>query len=487
MFKERNGIHDAVCGQKRRIRRLESRIRTQYIWICSDLRAAKNRQTALINRFAQGKRALFFTGIETSEKQNLVNFSEAVQAFLSDEKQASFESAPVWDNFQSALTVLFERSKQEQFVLILDEYPYLARCSPSFPSVLQMLIDRYKDSSKMFLILCGSSVSYIEDQVLSYQSPLYGRRTMQLKVESFDYFSSHLFMPELSCTDQAVLYGTLGGTPQYLQQIRDHQSVSENIQRMFLRKTSYLYEEPSNLLKQELREPAVYDAILEAVAHGSNKPNEIASRSGITATTLPKYLKSLIQLGLLRKDIPYGMQKSKKGIYVICDPFFSFWYKFIPRNTNAIERGLSTLAWKRIEPDLDTYMGAVFERICQDYMWRLLSQGNSPISFYDLGRWWGTDAQTRKQEEIDIVGSDGTSAFAAECKWKNEPTGKDVLDTLIRRAKLLPYTNIWLILFSKTGFTHSCIQAAREMSHVSLISFEDMVSQFDELNPKSPA
>lgn len=177
-------------------------------------------KTAIINEFVKGKSCIYFTGVETNEKQNLENFSKCILEYVT-KKPANTS----FDSFQTALEFVFDLAVEERIVLVIDEYPYVARASKSLASTLQLLIDKYKDTSKLFLILCGSSMSYMEDQVLAYKAPLYGRRTAQFKVQPFEFLEACQYFNQLSDGDKALAYGIVGGTPQYLLQLNDKLSI----------------------------------------------------------------------------------------------------------------------------------------------------------------------------------------------------------------------------------------------------------------------
>ena len=429
-------------------------------------------KTALISRFIEGKKAIYFVGVESSEKQNLENLSGNIFEYATgDRAESSFVS------FQAALEYVFSLAEKERIILVIDEYPYAARASKSLASTLQLLIDRHKDHSKLMLILCGSSMSYMEDHVLAYKSPLYGRRTAQMKILPFDFADTCRCFTHFSNTDKALIYGIAGGTPQYLLQMDDRLSVEENIKNTFLNPSSSLFEEPENLLKQEVREPALYNAIITAVAGGASRMAEISTKAGEDTSLCSSYLKNLISLGLIRRETPFGEKSSRKSIYVIDDNMFRFWYRFVPENSSVIARGASELAYKRIEPYLSDYMGSVFEEICRQYLWKLLLTGQSPVEFRDLSRWWGTDHISRSQAEIDIMGEqDKDTALFCECKWRNEQTDAGVLETLLERARIFRYSRKHLYLFSKSGFTMGCVDRAEELGCVSLVDYQDMLN-----------
>ncbi len=428
-------------------------------------------KTALINEFTKEKATIFFTGVETNAKQNLDNFSRCIMEY-----NTGIAVNTSFLNFQAALEYVFELAKTKRLVLVIDEYPYVARASKSLASTLQLLIDKNKDTSKLFLILCGSSMSYMEDHVLAYKAPLYGRRTAQLKIQPFEFFEACRYFKKLSGEDKALAYGIVGGTPQYLKLLNDNLSIEDNIKNTHLNPASSIFEEPNNLLKQEVREPAIYNAVITAIATGSSKMNEISSKIDEDTSVCATYIKNLITLGIIKKETPYGEKSSRKTIYSIEDNMFRFWYRFVPENTSIISRGATDLAYKRIAPELSSYMGGVFEDICKQYLWKLLLEGKCAVNFTDLGRWWGTNPKTKSQEEIDIMGANKDSVLLGECKWTNEKVDAGVLETLAERSTLFNYKKTHFYLFAKTGFTKGCIDRAREMGNVTLVSYEDMLN-----------
>ena len=427
-------------------------------------------KTALINQFIRNKKAIYFMGVESNARQNLENLSRNILEYSAKGQEGS-----VFLSFQTALEHVFQLAKEERLVLAIDEYPYLARSSRSLASTLQFLIDRYKDESRLMLILCGSSMSYMEDHVLAYKAPLYGRRTAQMKIQPFDFADTCRYFENFSGEDKALIYGIVGGTPQYLLQMDDRLSVEDNIKNTFLNPTSSLFEEPENLLKQEVREPALYNAIITAIATGSSRMAEISTKVGENTSVCASYLKNLIALGLVRRESPYGEKASRKSIYSIDDNMFRFWYRFIPEYSSVIARGAADMAYRRMEPHLSDYMGNVFEEICKQYLWKLLLDGKSPVEFKVLGRWWGTDPSALSQAEIDIMGDqDKDTALFGECKWTNEKVDAGVLEKLAGRSKLFHYHKVYLYLFAKSGFTKGCIDKAKGLGNAMLVTYSDI-------------
>ena len=432
-------------------------------------------KTTLIKEFIKDKRAIYFVAREADGAVNLTGFSSDVYAVTAKElvKNAFFS------DWERAFDYIYQIAKDDRIILAIDEYPYLAGGFRPISSILQAHIDAQFIDSKLFLILCGSSMSFMERQVLAYKSPLYGRRTAQFKIAPFSFFESLPFFEAFGKTDKAVLYGITGGVPEYLTKIDPLKSVEDNIIDLFLTASGHLYEEPSNLLKQELREPTTYNGIIEAIAGGASRLNEIATKCGIESNKCAKYLKSLIALGIVKKEFPITEATSKKSIYLLDDMMFRFWYRFVFPNMSGIVSGLGRAIYRHdVMENLPAYMGLIFEEICKQYLVEEARKDALPFFTAKIGRWWGSNPKEKRQEEIDILAYRKDAALFCECKWTNAPVDMDVLNDLEAQSGLFPYTNKWFWLFAKIGFTDrltAVAAVATERDRVRLIRLEDMV------------
>lgn len=323
-------------------------------------------------------------------------------------------------------------------------------------------------------------MGFMEKEVLGSNSPLFGRRTAQLHMKPFTYQTSSKFMTGFSDEEKLMLYGTYGGTPLYLQQINEKESFEENIKRTYLKVTSYLYEEALLLLRQEVQEPGVYSAIIEAIASGYTKANEISTKIGEDSAKCLKYIKTLCELGILHKETPFGeKESSRKTIYGISDFMFRFWYRYVFTNRTLIETGAQQVVWeKRIKPDYCSYMGLVFEKVCMDYLNSKNARGELPILYTSIGRWWGTNAATHGQEEIDLIANDGKDYLFGECKWRNEKLDISVLKDLKAKADAFRINrkNSYYVLFSKSGFTEAVLNEVRSDDSILLVDLAELMT-----------
>lgn len=430
-------------------------------------------KTSLLATFTQDKPTVFFTAVEDSPLANLKNLSRAIYGL--DQPGADLELAPIYADFQSAFEAVFARARTRRIVFVIDEYPYLAGANPSISSTLQMLIDRHKDESQLFLILCGSSLSFMKEQVLGEKSPLYGRRTAQIELKPFDYFDARRFFPGASAEQAATYYGIAGGIPLYLREFDDSLPLLDNIEQALLNPSSLLYEEPMNLLKREVQKAALYNAIITAIAQGKSTNNEIATTAGIQSSEATYYLKELQRIGLVRRVSPI-VAAGRRSYYRLNDNLFRFWARFVLPSKTAIERGMARRALARIDEHLPEYMGPVFEDICREWLWRQNVAGVLPVEFDDAGTWWGPDPRTRTEEGIDIVCvSDSQPSIVAECKWNNQSVGVSVSEKLHERSELIHASaTAERYLFAKRDFTDACLVAAEGDAHLHLVRLEDM-------------
>ena len=428
-------------------------------------------KTALINEFCKDKPTIFFSALNTTGKENLEALSKAIMNF----ERPGVDNVPEFKSYDSALDELTALSKDERIVFVIDEYPYLAKAKPAISAMLQHIIDHKWTESKMYLILCGSSMSFMENQVLGKESPLYGRRTGQFKIEPLDYKETAMFHSKLSQEDNALIYGITGGVPHYINKLDVKDSVDEALLDNLFDRSSYLYEEPENLLKQELREPAIYNAIIKAIAEGASRMNDIKLKVGEDSAVVAKYLKTLIGLGIVKKETPITEKPGKKTIYLLADNFFRFWYRFVPVNMSAIDSGrIAKLYERSVKQQLPDYMGLTFEKMCMDYL--LYYEENLPIGLSEIGQWWGTDPVRKKQIQIDIVGTpvEGNEYIIGSCKYKNEKIGLDELELIKDYASVFGKGNTYhYYIFSKGGFTDGLLKA-QKLGEVQLVTLKDM-------------
>ena len=433
-------------------------------------------KTALINEFCRNKKTIYFSSLKATAAENLSALSKALYQY----EHPDAEAYPEFPSFEAVLDEIGKLGNNERLVFVIDEYPYLAESYSAISSRLQHLIDHIWQKSKIYLILCGSSMSFMQNQVLGYESPLYGRRTAQFKIEPMTYRDTAVFHPDFSAELNAYIYGITGGIPHYINKLNVKESLDEALLDNFFDRSAYLFEEPDNLLKQELREPAVYNAVIRAIAEGASKLNEIAAKVGLESGPCSKYVSVLMELGLVKKETAITEASTKKTIYMIEDNFFRFWYRFVPENMSSISAGrFDKFYSKVVKAKLHDYMGQIFEKICKEYL--MYYADNLPFEIANVGQWWGTDVSAKKEIQIDIVGlpvhkpnKKITEYLIGSCKFRNEKTGLDELQLIEHYAYVFGKgKSYYYMIFSLGGFTQELMEYAKD-NPVRLVSLEDM-------------
>ncbi len=379
-------------------------------------------KTTLIKKFMEGKKGTYLLITSDSINENLKEMKN---------RFAELTGKDYFKNLDVGLVELFRYLNDEideRIVIALDEFQYLMPIQKGVLSTFQKIWDENLADSKVFLILCGSSIGMME-HILEHRSPLYGRRTGQWKITHFTVEAIREMFSHKSPEEIIKIYSVLGGTPFYLDQVDDELSIEENIKNKILSKGEILYEEPEFLLREELREPRVYKLILKYIALGYTSLGEILNVTGMDRGNISRYLETLERLELLGYELPYG--KRKRGKYYIRDNFFNFWFRFVYPNQSDLEIGRVDEVYNKILKDINTYYGMAFERLVVEMLkLKLLDFGQENVS-----RWW------HKGKEIDALAYNEEKMIMIEVKWKDLSwkEGKKILNDLEIKSEFVDF------------------------------------------------
>ena len=443
-------------------------------------------KTETLREFCKGKPHVFFSCTQTTDRVQLRNFSGRI---LKEDIPARnyISEFDDWEKaFRAVLDLPYGDRKK---LLVIDEFPYMCRSNRSIPSILQNLWDSELRDSNVMIILCGSAMSFIEKELLAEKNPLYGRATGIYKMKEMGFYDAARFFPNYSDRDKVLAYAVLGGIPHYLRQWNPELSVSENIQRNILTKGCILYSEVDFLLHQELRETPIYNSIIETVALGSTRLNEISQKSLIEdASKTSVYLKNLIELGIVEREFSVDAKikehaNSNRGTYRLTDNFFRFWYAFGFSNFSQLEDGdVEGVYQYVVEPALHEFAAFAFEDICREFVREMQKKNELPFRYSKMGRWTGKTTVRDKnaahglrtaETEIDLLCIDrnATEYLVGECKFKGTPFSySEYLDTLAKLTPLKEKARFHYALFSENGFDEKVLSdvAANEVLLFSL-------------------
>lgn len=475
-------------GRKQELQFLEDRYKSnggQLVVLYGRRRVGK---TETLREFCKGKPHVFYSCREVSDKLQLQSFSdkllkENIPASNYVKEFADWETA-----FKSVLDLPYGNDKK---LLVIDEFPYMCRGNTGIPSTIQNLWDSLFKDENVMIVLCGSAMSFIEKELLAEKNPLYGRATGIYKMEAMGFYDAVQFFPNYSDRDKVIAYSVLGGIPHYLRQFDPGMSLEDNIRKNILTKGCVLYSEVEFLLRQELRETPLYNSIIEAVALGNTKLNDISMKSLVDDTSKTSvYLKNLIELEIIEREFSVDAGTKEKanvsrGLYHLTDNFFRFWYAFVFTNYSELEAGdVDGVFEYAIKPNLHEFASLSFEDVCREYIRELQKAGKLPFRYKRMGRWWGKTTVRRKdsteiqETEIDLlaVSQNADNYIVGECKFKGRPFSySEYLDTAAKLSQQKKETEFYYYLFSESGFDDKLTEEAEDNQHIRLISINEVV------------
>lgn len=448
-------------------------------------------KTETLREFCKGKPHVFFSCTQTTNRVQLRNFSSRI---LKEDIPARnyISEFDTWEKaFRAILDFPYGDHKK---LLVIDEFPYMCRGDRSIPSILQNLWDAELRNSNVMLILCGSAMSFMEKELLAEKNPLYGRATGIYKMKEMGFYDAARFFPDYSDLDKVLAYAVLGGIPHYLRQWNPELTISENIRRNILTKGCILYSEVDFLLHQELRETPIYNSIIETVALGSTRLNDISQKSLIEDTSKTcVYLKNLTELGIVEREFSVDAKikehaNSNRGTYRLTDNFFRFWYAFGFSNFSQLEDGdVEGVYQYVVEPALHEFASFAFEDICREFVREMQKKNELPFRYSKMGRWTGKttvrdnsapNGLRTAETEIDLLcmDRDATKYLVGECKFKGSPFSySEYLDTLAKLAPLKEKAQFYYALFSENGFDEKILSNAAE-NRTQLFSLHQIVN-----------
>lgn len=407
-------------------------------------------KSELIKQSLKGEKStvIFYECKQTTEKNNTDGLSEIIADKFNFPK-------PDFNSFEKALDFLFSYSEKKKLVLVLDEYPYLHKIIDGIDSILQSLIDKYKDKSKLKLIICGSYLDVMKS-LLDNQNPLYGRISLSLDIKPMDYYDSAKFYPTFSNEDKVKLYSVFGGIPYYNELINSKWSVKENIVYLITSVNSRLENEINYYLKNEMAKVNNANVVFETIARGLCKFNDIFNATGIDkSSTFADVLERLTNIELVEKEAPINDEKNKKkSNYYIKDNLSLFYYTYVYRYLS--QRGImneDAFYEKYIEGDFEgRYVPKMFERIFKQFLIRKNRQGEINPPLEKVGKYYYDDAVNKKNGEFDVVSLDEMGYIFYETKYKNKPINQAIINEEIEQVKKTGLNCYKYGFVSKSGF-----------------------------------
>ncbi|MHA1150713.1 MAG: ATP-binding protein [Promethearchaeota archaeon] len=381
-------------------------------------------KTRLLLEFCSDKKGIFYIAEDSSVQIQIEGLKAKIAELLNDQLLETL-NIQAWDQLFEYLN---KNAPNERFYLVIDEFTYLIKSDKRILSILQKYWDTAFSSANILILLSGSLLGLMSEKVLSYSSPLYGRRSRDILLGGLSFFNSCKFL-NMKFEDQLKAFFIIGGIPEYLLKASEYNDLNSFLEGEFFNKQGYFYREPHFIISQEFREIKTYFSIMNAIAFGNTKPSRIANFVGINTREIYPYLENLMRLGFVERETPL-IGNQKKGLYFIKDEVFDFWFNFIHKYREEIERRMYNLETKSFDP----FFGKKFEKFCLlEVVPKLLPNVSK------IGRWW------YKKEEIDIIAinEQKKEIIFIECKWSdlNAQKSNQVIENLKRKTPSVRWNN----------------------------------------------
>lgn len=411
-------------------------------------------KTTLMLHWGADKPTIFWTARRTSKANLLRDFSQAIYRF--EHPEIPPDSTFTYPSWEMALRQVARLATEGRILLVLDELPYAFAADPSLSSTLQLLWDHILQPTQLFLVVAGSVVGMIEQELLAYNAPLYGRATAKMSLSPLPFAALRHFFPRYSDVQRMTVYAVVGGVPAYWRTFDDNRPVEVNIRERILSEVGLFLNEPYFLIQDEIQQPRNHLAVLQAIGSGQRQFSDIARAAGLDRSHVGKYLNTLVRLRLVRRIVPITIrqpERSRRGHYVIADPYLRFYFRFLAPRQEWIEQGRLEQLWKSIEGQLEAFVGlTAFEELCRRWVILQGDAGRLPFVPERVGAYWDRHTQV----DVAAISWAERALLLGEARWTAQAVGVDVLEALQAKAPAVRPAGDWAVqyvLFSRSGFT----------------------------------
>ncbi len=447
---------------------------TQLKQLRKEISADEMRMTLIYGRRRVGKSELVKQALKTSDCKSIYYECKQVTEAGNVKSICDVVSETLrlpklgYTSIEELLDYIFKLSKEDNLIFVLDEYPYLRENIKGLDSIIQSMVDKYRDETKLKLILLGSYVDIMKS-LLGHSNPLFGRVDLVIDLKQMDYYESSLFYPGMSDEDKVRIYSVFGGIPYFNRLVDDRKSVKENIIDLIASPGARLENEVSMYLNAEISKMVNANEVFEALARGFSKYSDILSQSHVSSSpTLADILEKLIQMEVVEKKSPINDENNKrKAGYYICDNLSLFYYRYIFRYSSQLKIMDSEVFYdKYISDDFEQdYVPHKFEEICRQYLIRQNRLGNITPVIEKIGKYYYDDPKNRTNGEFDVVTMDEKGYVFYEVKFRKRKISEEVIEEEIRQVKETGLNCYKYVFFARAGFTG---EETEQIKHIKL-------------------
>ena len=421
-------------------------------------------KTALLEQFVEDKDCLYYEAIPCSTRQQRV--------FMANYLEDMGISMPQYPEFEELFSAI-EESKESKKILVIDEFQNMCKTDNEFFEALYKYINGVDKKKDMFIILCSSSIGWVENSMDSKVGNLSHMLSGFYKIKELKYQDFIAHFPMFSKEDSIGAFSILGGIPGLWQYFNDEFTLRENIESFILQSNERLFDYGQQYVAEELRETAVYNTLLGALAEGKRKLNDLYHHTGFSRAKISVYLKNLIQLEIVEKVCStdtQGHDNTQKGIYQIKHPYVHFYYRYLfPNQTKIMFWETDEFYDQFIAPTFKEFVSGCFKRVCQEFLEKENLQGRLPDNYVNKGQWVG------KKGNIDFIFQDEEEEFLAGiCNWEKEMMMYEDYSLFMECQEDAKIEAEFVILFSIGKFDNRLREEAKRNGKLALISLEQI-------------
>lgn len=357
-------------------------------------------------------------------------------------------------------------------VIIINEFQHIIKNSDTFIKELVSFVKKQWNRQDVLVILCSSSIGWIENNMIAKIGDAAYELSGLLKVKELDFEYLKEYFLNYSTKECIETYAVLGGFPGLWKYFSDKISVEDNICRNLLDRNSFLFGEGERIVKEELREMSVYNTILASLAAGNNKLNALYDHTQFSRAKISVYLKNLMELEIVEKVFSYdsdGRENTQKGIYRICNHLVDFYYTYMYPNMSQLYMEPALTFYDRfIAEKFKTFTARYFGKVCTQHIEKLNENNKLPFYAEEMGEWVG------KVGTIDLIAEGDEKSLIVGCNWDKPVYTYDDYEWLNFCADKARIEPDHIYLFSVEQFDEKLVSEAKLRKYLHLISAREL-------------